>query len=108
MQTLGLPWAAVIAEAALLGVSLVLIVLGSLIRTYEGLADPQQIVDEYPEELPPDKEFFRDVIASYVVATTRNSKVNDNAAGFIQFAGIALAAAMILLLCFLVAAIKIS
>lgn len=39
-----IPWALVLIEAALLAASLMFTVFGSLIRTYEGLADPEEII----------------------------------------------------------------
>ena len=95
---LGAPWWLVVVEGILLATALVFIVFGVFIRTYEGLTDPEDVVNNFGDEPPSNEEFFDDRIADYAVATTRNAAMNDRAARFLEIAVSFLAMAMLVLL----------
>ena len=104
-EALDVPWWLVVGEAVFLAGSLLLVVLGSLIRTYEGLTDPEKLIARYGDQLPANDEFLEDRIVDYAVATNRNSASNDRSAAYIQIAGVILAIAMFLMLGILVVAL---
>lgn len=95
---LGAPWWLVVIVGILLATALIFVVLGVFIREYEGIADPEEIVNTFGEEPPSNESFFDDRIADYVVATNRNASMNDRGARFLEIAVFFLAAAMLLLL----------
>jgi len=97
VKELNVPWWLVLAEAVLLAVTLFFIVLGALIRDYEGVADPERVLESFGEEPPSDDEFFDDRIADYAVSTNRNAAVNDRVARHLEIAGLILGAAMVLM-----------
>jgi hypothetical protein len=99
---IGLPWWVLGATTILLAGTLALLVVAMRIRTYEGASDPEEIVKGFGEKPPKDEVFFDDRIADYVVATNRNTKVNNSTAMTLQYASYSLAAAMLLLLVALV------
>jgi len=101
-----IPWALVLIEAALLAASLMFTVFGSLIRTYEGLADPEEIIKKFSALPPKDEDFLDDRIVDFAVATNRDSKVNDRTAMFLSFAGILLSAAMVVIVLMIGAALR--
>lgn len=94
---LGAPWWLVLVEGILLATALAFVVIGVFIRVYEGVADPEDIVNGFGDEAPSNESFFDDRIADYVVATVRNSAMNDRAARFLEIAVLFLAAAMLML-----------
>jgi hypothetical protein len=107
VAVLKVPWLLILLQAILLASSLVFVVLSVFIRTYEGVADPEQVIEGFGEEAPSNEDFFDDRIADYVVATGRNAAVNDRCARFLEIAVYLLSAAMLLLfLTFLVALLK--
>lgn len=95
---LGAPWWLVLVEGALLATALVFVVISVFIREYEGVADPEDIVNGFGDKVPSNESFFDDRIADYVVATGRNSAMNDRAARFLEIAVSIIAVAMLLLL----------
>jgi TRAP-type C4-dicarboxylate transport system permease small subunit len=97
-RALGLPWWLVLGEAVLLSGALLFVTLGALIRRYEGIADPEDIVKSFGEDVPSNEQFFDDRIADYTVATNRNAAVNERTARLLSYAGILLSASMVLLL----------
>jgi hypothetical protein len=98
VKILQVPFWPFLVEAALLAAALVFVVLGAFIREYEGIADPNDVVDGFGDTPPSNETFFDDRIADYVVATTRNSKVNDRSARYLLVSVSLLAAAMLLLM----------
>lgn len=100
--TLGIPRWVLTVFAAVLTLSLVLVTVAARIRSYEGVADPKKIVESYGKKEPKDEAFFDDRIADLVVATNRNSVVNERVATVLFWAGVCLAFAMILALVSLV------
>jgi hypothetical protein len=91
-----------LAVATLLVASLVMIVISTKIRQYEGIADPREIIENFGPAPPSNEEFFDLRLADLTVATERNAKVNDQVARFLAWAGVLLALAMVALLLFLV------
>jgi len=105
-EKLLVPWPLMLVEALLLAAALLLVILGSLIRTYEGVADPEQIIDPYGQKPPSDAVFFDLRIADFAVATNRNSNVNDRTARYLSAAGVLLALAMLTLLVLFAVALR--
>jgi hypothetical protein len=99
---LGLPAWVLSLVASVLAASLVLVVLAARIRTYEGIADPEQIIAAFRKTAPTDTDFFDDRIADLAVATNRNATVNDRVAALLFYAGACLAFGMLVLLSSLV------
>jgi hypothetical protein len=89
------PTAVVIFVAACMIISLTACVLGVQIRTYEGVAEPRDVIDSMGEQPPTDSEFFDARIADFAVATERNSRQNDRVAIYLSLSAIALAVAMV-------------
>src|SRR5258705_5798189 len=69
---LKVPWWLILIEALLLAISLLFIVLGTLIRTYEGVADPEQIVNDYGGGTPPAREICTAIHAGHSHARRRH------------------------------------
>ena len=101
-----IPWALVLIEAALLAASLMFTVFGSLIRTYEGLADPEEIIKKFSASPVADEDFLDDRLVDFAVATNHDSKVNDRTAMFLSAAGILLSAAMVVIVLMIGAALR--
>lgn len=98
VEMLGVPWWAVLVQGVLLASALVFVVIGAFIRSYEGVADAEDVVKSFGDKPPVDGSFFDDRIADYVVATTRNAAENNRAARFLTISVSFLLAAMLLLL----------
>lgn len=102
---LEIPWWMLLLEMLCLAVAVLLVVLGATIREYEGIADPEQLIDDYEDEWPDNEQFFEDRIADYVVATNRNRDTNNRAANYLQGAGLGLVAAMAIIVAMIVVAL---
>jgi len=102
---LSLPWWMVLAEALFLALTLLFVVIGALIRTYEGVTDPDDVIGALGKAPPANEEFFDDRIADYAVATKRNAAVNDRTATYLQISGVTLALAMAVLVAMLAVAL---
>lgn len=50
------------------------------VRSFEGICDPEEVIDKYGEVAPSDTDFLDDRIADLAVATNRNSNQNDRIA----------------------------
>lgn len=98
VAALGGAWPLMLLGALLLAVTLVLIGIGTHIRTYEGIADGGSVVKAYGEKPPTNEDFFDDRIADLVVATARNSQVNNRVARVLAGAGYCLSLAFVALL----------
>jgi len=98
VKILGVPLWPLLIEALLLAGALVFVVLGAYVRTYEGVADANDVVERFGDQPPTNEDFFDDRIADYVVATVRNTEVNDRSAWHLQASAFFLAAAMLLLM----------
>ena len=72
------------------------------ISTYEAIAEPRHIINEFGDTPPTDEEFFDDRIADYTVAYERNSKVNDGKAFRLSIAGYCLALGICLHACYFI------
>lgn len=94
----GITWNAVVIEASLLIAALLLVVLGAMIRTYEGVANGSTLIEGFEATPPSDQDFFDDRIVDFAAATERNGKVNDRAAYCLGISAIFLATAMSVLL----------
>lgn len=98
----GMPWWVLALVATVLAASVVLVVLAARIQTYEGVADPEQVISTFRTAQPKDSDFFDDRIADLAVATNRNAAVNDRVANLLSHAAVCLALAMLVLLSSLV------
>jgi len=76
--------------AAVLVLALALSILAIRIREYEGITDPEKVIDSFGEHPPSDEDFFDDRIADFAVAANRNSTQNDTVAAHLFWASIAL------------------
>jgi hypothetical protein len=95
---LGLPWWLVLVEGLLLSGALLFVVCGVLIRRYEGIADPEDIIKNFGQKPPSNEQFFDDRIADYTVAANRNAAANERTARWLSYSGLLLTAAIVLLL----------
>jgi len=66
------------------------------VSDFEALTTPKDIIVELKDKEVTDKEFFKDRIADIAVAFSRNSDVNDGKAIYLQCAGYALLAGIML------------
>jgi hypothetical protein len=94
---LGIPWPVVAMEAAMLVGALLLVILGVLIRSYEGIADAGEIIEHLGDSPPSNDEFFDDRIVDFAAASIRNARVNDRSARYLAGAAILLAGSMAVL-----------
>ncbi|HEY6159274.1 MAG TPA: hypothetical protein VIV88_17635 [Gemmatimonadales bacterium] len=97
-EALGLPWFLLTTVALLLAGALLLVVIAMRIRTYEGPADPQAIIEGFADEPPTDDTFLDERIVDLAVATNRNSVANNKTATTLQYASYCLVLAMFILL----------
>jgi hypothetical protein len=85
---------------AILIAAVVLISWAVRIRNYEGICDPDAIIDDFGDELPSDEDFLADRLGDLAVSTNRNSAVNDRVARLLEWAAIAIILAFSLQLAF--------
>jgi hypothetical protein len=83
-----------IALVLLLG--LLLTILATRIREFEGICDLEKVVDSFGAKPPTDEDFLDDRLADLVVATKRNSIQNDKIATCLQWASYMLFVAVLL------------
>jgi len=86
--------------------SLLLTILATRIREFEGICDLEQVVDSFGTDAPSDEDFLDDRLADLVVATKRNSIQNDKIAKCLQWASYMLFVAVLLQLFVFVFAIS--
>jgi hypothetical protein len=79
-------WYLLLGVCLLLALLLVICAMG--IRKYEGVFDPKAEIQSLGEKAPTDEEFLDKRIVDLAVATTRNSKVNNRKAIYLQYSGI--------------------
>jgi hypothetical protein len=85
-----------IATICAMAVSFLFSLLVIQVSTYEALTSPNDIIGQIEDKGVTDKEFFKIRIADITVAFDRNSAVNDRKANFLQCAGYALLAGILL------------
>lgn len=73
------------AAVILLLTSFLLSILALGVYSYEGPADPEDILQNYGASPPSDADFFDARIVDYAVAANRNAAQNDRRAKFIFF-----------------------
>jgi hypothetical protein len=71
--------------------ALVLTVLAARIRDFEGLCEPEALIEGMGNKPITDSKFFEDRVIDLAVATTRNSKENDKIAGLLYWASVLIA-----------------
>jgi hypothetical protein len=71
-------------------------VMGVRIRNFEGLANGRDIIEAFGPKPPQEGDFLRERLADFVVATERNSKVNDDIAKSLAISAWLLFAAIVL------------
>jgi hypothetical protein len=69
-------------------VALLLCVVAIRIRAYEGIADPEEIIDNFGDFAPTDADFFDDRIIDLAVATNLNFDQNERTANFLSWASV--------------------
>jgi hypothetical protein len=72
--------------ALLLLVALLLTILATRIRTYEGVNDLENIVKSLGAVGPTDEEFLDSCLIDLAVATNRNARINNKVASVLQWA----------------------
>ena len=78
-----------------------------LIREYEAITDPEELIASLGKQPPTDDDFFDDRIVDMAVATNRNSGQNDRAANALQVAGWLMAVGVVLhVIVFVIALLK--
>ena len=75
-------WLAIVGGAIFSG-ALLFCVLAIQIATYESVNDPRAVASELDAGVVSDDDFRKARLADFVVATTRNAKVNDRTASFL-------------------------
>jgi hypothetical protein len=76
---------------------------GAMVSNFEALSDPNEVIEQFTEDVPmADEEFFDHRIADYTVAYERNSAVNDAKALHLTIAGFAVVLGIFLHACYLV------
>jgi len=88
----------------LLSLSLLLTILATRIRGYEGAFDLRQITDSFKSSMPKEKDFLEDRLTDYVVATDRNRATNNRVADLLSGSSWLLFAAVLLQLIIFVVA----
>lgn len=97
-------WSIFAGAAILLAVAFLLSLRATYVANYEGVNNPEKIIEEELSLSPTDEEFFLRRIADLAVACNRNSKINDaradrlHVAGIFMFSGIVLHTVYFLLL----------
>jgi hypothetical protein len=66
--------------------ALLLTVAAASIREYEGICDPEEIIEKFGKTSPADEGFLDDRIVDLAVATNRNSTQNNRVARLLQWA----------------------
>jgi hypothetical protein len=66
--------------------ALLLTVRAMGIREFEGIFDPEEVIESFGKEPPSDENFLDDRIVDLAVATNRNSAQNDQTATLLQWA----------------------
>jgi hypothetical protein len=79
---------AYLAIAAILVLALLFTVLATRIRAFEGVCDPEEVIEGFGDEPPTDEDFFDDRIVDFALATNRNSVQNDRIAGNLEKASV--------------------
>jgi hypothetical protein len=96
-----------VATAILLLAALLLTVLASRIRTYEGLFDPERIMKGFGAQPPTDEDFLEDRLVDLAVATNRNRQANNKVAALLAWVAYLLfGGVFIQLLVFIIAILK--
>ena len=73
---------------SVLVVALLCTIFAIRVRSFEGIADPVKVIDNYGESAPSDTDFLDDRIADLAVATNRNSNQNNRIAGSLALASV--------------------
>jgi hypothetical protein len=76
-RTWGVPAWMFLVTGALLLLALLGVVLAISIREYEGVYDPEGVIENFGAQPPTDSEFLDDRVIDLAVATKRNSEQND-------------------------------
>lgn len=93
-----------ISVAIVLLLALISTILAVRIRSYEGIADPEEIIKGYIDDEPTDSDFLDARIADLAVATNRNSEINNRVANWLAAASWLLVLGLLLHLVVLVIA----
>lgn len=85
-----------VATVASMLAGLIATVWGSRLADFEGVNDPEKVINQYDntEEMP-DETFFDKRIADFAIATNRNSRINDKRAGSLLLASYFLVAGIL-------------
>lgn len=87
------PAAAIVLDGSAFVVAVLFCVLAMQVRTYEGIADPDVILNGFDEDgVPGDVDFYDDRVVDYSVATARNSMVNNRVATWLSVSGFSILA----------------
>ena len=76
--------------AVFLLVSFLLSLYSAGVEDYEGVADPEKVIEKFGDTPPTDEAFLDDRIIDLAVACNRNSSVNDRKAKRLYWAGLSL------------------
>lgn len=102
-----IPLAIAMAAGLAFVIALLCCISAILIRKYEAITDPEELIASLGLNPPRDDEFFDDRIVDMAVATNRNSRQNDRAANALQAAGLLMAAGVVLhVVVFVIALLK--
>lgn len=72
--------------ALLLLLALLLTIMATRIRSYEGVNDLENIIKSLASTVPSDEEFLDMCLIDLAVATNRNSLINNKVAAMLQWA----------------------
>jgi hypothetical protein len=92
--SINVPASNIFMIAILLSLSLLLCLMVLQVRDFEGVADPEEIIEGFSAQPPLDAEFRDDRIADFAVATNHNAHINSAngsrllLAGWLMFAAL--------------------
>ncbi|HEV7489052.1 MAG TPA: hypothetical protein VGQ65_25555 [Thermoanaerobaculia bacterium] len=87
------PAVVIVLDGAAFVVAILFCVLAMQVRKYEGISDPDEILNGFDEDgVPNDIEFYDDRVIDYSVAIAKNSAVNNRVATWLSVSGFSILA----------------
>ena len=87
------PAVVIVVDGAAFVVAILFCVLAMQVRKYEGISDPDEILNGFDEDgVPNDIDFYDDRVIDYSVAIAKNSAVNNRVATWLLVSGFSILA----------------
>jgi hypothetical protein len=93
-DVLKIPFLAYILIIAPMLLALLCVIVAVRIRKFEGLFNPEQVLEDLGSTPPKDEDFRDDRIVDLAVATNRNKRQNDRIANYLALASIMIGVAV--------------